>query len=151
MADRITVDEFFEALRAQNISPLVDTPEVRANVSSRVRTLCAAYPIQGRWPVLDLESAYEQTLNELPNLPDLARAGYMGTVKLRGFDATYALDEWFDDFSSQWALTDTSQIRAAMLQLLPPDNAWASPALWQAYKAATRPSPKSLLRRLLGG
>jgi hypothetical protein len=94
MADRLTVQQFFEALRAQNITPLVDTPAVRASVDSRVRVLCVDYPIQDRWPVLDLETAYEQTLNDLPNLLDLARDGYLGTVKLRDFDETYAMDEW---------------------------------------------------------
>jgi hypothetical protein len=29
------------------------------------------YPIQDRWPVLDLEVAYEQTLNDLPKRGEL--------------------------------------------------------------------------------
>ncbi|AUT76507.1 hypothetical protein [Paraburkholderia hospita] len=93
MADRLTVQEFFDALRAQKISPLIDTPAVRVSVDTRVRALCASYPIQEHWPVLDLESAYQQALNELPNVQDLVRDGYTGTVNLRGYDGTYTMDE----------------------------------------------------------
>jgi hypothetical protein len=149
MADRLTIEEFFEALNAQKITPLVDTPEVKASVSSRVRVLCAGYAIQDRWPILDLETAYEQTLNELPNVLDLSRAGYRGTIKLRDFDESYSLDEWFGDFAQQWSLTDSPHIRNAMLHSLPPGETWKSPALWKAYRTASRPAPKSLLRRLL--
>ncbi|MEW9584700.1 hypothetical protein [Paraburkholderia sp. DGU8] len=67
MADRLTVQQFLDALRAQSITPLVDTPAVRASVDNRARVFCVGYPIQDRWPVLDLEAAYEQTLNDLPN------------------------------------------------------------------------------------
>ena len=148
MADRLTVQQFFDALRAQNITPLADTPAVRASVDNRVRNLCTGYPIQGRWPVLDLESV---TLNDLPNLLDLARDDYLGTVNLRDFDETYAMNEWFDDFRQQWGLTDLPRIRAVMLELLPAGRTWKSPELWAAYKKAARAPRGSLLRRLLGG
>jgi hypothetical protein len=92
MADRLTIQEFFEAPREQEISPLVDTAAVRAGVDEWVRALSASYPIQERWPVLDLESAYQQVLNELPNVLDLVREGYTGTVNLRGYDNTYTMD-----------------------------------------------------------
>jgi hypothetical protein len=36
----LTVPQFFDALRAQSITPLVDTPAMRACVDSRVRVLC---------------------------------------------------------------------------------------------------------------
>ncbi|MPW22404.1 hypothetical protein GCT13_37655 [Paraburkholderia sp. CNPSo 3157] len=151
MADRLTVQEFFAALREQKINPRVDTPAVRASVDARVRALCASYPIQERWPVLDLESAYQQTLNELPNVMDLVRDGYTGTVNLRGYDDTYTMDEWFGDFAEQWALCDAPHIRAAMLELLPRASTWPSPRLWEAYKNATRAPRGSWLRRLIGG
>jgi hypothetical protein len=86
MAGRMTVQEVSEALRAQKINPLVDTQAVRASVDVRVRALCASYPIQERCPVLDLESAYQRTLNELLNVPDLVSDGYTGIVNLRGYD-----------------------------------------------------------------
>ena len=151
MADRLTVQEFFDALRAQKISPLVDTPAVRASVDARVRALCASYPIQERWPVLDLESAYQQTLNELPNVEDLVRDGYTGTINLHGFDDTYTMDEWFGDFGGQWVLNDTPHVRATMLELLPPASTWLSPTLWLAYKNAARATRGSWLRPLIGG
>ncbi|NPT54591.1 hypothetical protein [Paraburkholderia elongata] len=132
MADRLTVQEFFDALQAQKISPLVDTPAVRASVDARVRALCAGYPIQERWPVLDLESAYQQTLNELSDVLDLVRDGYTGTVNLRGYDDTYTMDEWFGDFTGQWVLNDTPHIRATMLEQLPAGRTWKSPQLWGA-------------------
>jgi hypothetical protein len=150
MADRLTVQEFFEALRAQKIRPLVDTQAVRVSIDARVRVLCASYPIQGRWPVLDLESAYQQTLNELPNVLDLVRDGYRGTVNLQGYDNTYTMDEWFGDFAEQWALNDMPHIRAAMLELLPPTATWLSPTLWLAYKNVSRAPRGSWLRRLIG-
>jgi hypothetical protein len=100
--------------------------------------------------VLDLESAYQQTLNELPNVLDLVRAGYTGTVNLRGYDDSYTMDEWFGDFAEQWALNDTPPIRATMLELLPPASTWQSPRLWDAYKSATRAPHGSWLRRLIG-
>jgi hypothetical protein len=150
MADRLTVQEFFEALREQKISPLVDTPAVRTSVDAQVRALCASYPIQERWPVLDLESAYQQTLNELPNVLDLVRDGYTGTVNLRGYDDTYTMDEWFGDFAEQWVLRDTPHVRATMLELLPAASTWQSPRLWEAYKNATRTPRGSWLRRLIG-
>ena len=150
MADRLTVQEFFEALGEQKISPLVDTPAVRAGVDTRVRALCASYPIQRRWPVLDLECAYQQVLNELPNVLDLVSDGYTGTVNLRGYDGTYTMDEWFGDFAEQWALNDMPHIRAAMLELLPPTTTWLSPTLWQAYKNVNRAPRGSRLRRLIG-
>jgi hypothetical protein len=111
MADRLTVQQFFDALRAQKISPLVDTPAVRASVDARLRAFRASYPIQERWPVLDLESAYQQTLNELPDVQDLVRDGYTGTVNLRGYDDTCTMDEWFGDFVARWVLNDTPHIR----------------------------------------
>jgi hypothetical protein len=151
MADRLTVQDFFDALRAQKISPLVDTTAVRASVDGRVRALCASYPVQERWPVLDLECAYQQVLNELPNVLDLVRDGYTGTVNLRGYDSTYTMDEWFGDFAEQWALNDTPHIRAAMVELLPPTSTWLSPTLWLAYKNATRAPRGSWLRRMIGG
>jgi hypothetical protein len=150
MADRLTVQEFFEALREQKISPLVDTPAVRASVDARVRALCASYPIQERWPVLDLESAYQQTLNELPNVQDLVIDGYSGTVNLRGYDDTYTMDEWFGDFAGQWVLNDTPLIRATMLEQLTAGRTWKSPQLWAVYKNATRAPRGSWLRRLIG-
>ncbi|WP_152038211.1 hypothetical protein [Paraburkholderia hospita] len=64
-----------------------------------MRALCASYPIQERRPVLDLESAYQHALNELPDVQDLVRDGYTGTVNLRGYDDTYTMDEWFGDFT----------------------------------------------------
>ena len=100
--------------------------------------------------MLDLESAYQQTLNELPNVLDLARDGYTGTVNLRGYDNTYTMDEWFGDFAEQWALNDMPHIRAAMLELLPATSTWPSPRLWAAYKHATRAPRGSWLRRLIG-
>jgi hypothetical protein len=150
MADRLTVQEFFDALRAQKISPLVDTPAVRASVGARVRALCASYPIQERWPVLDLEDAYQQSLNELPNVHDPVRDGHTGTVNLRGYDDTYTMHEWFGDFAGQWVLNDTPHIRATMLEQLPAGRAWKSPQLWTAYKNATRAPRGSSLRRLIG-
>jgi hypothetical protein len=150
MADRLTVQEFFEALCEQKISPLVDTPAVRASVDARVRALCASYPVQERWPVLDLESAYQQTLNELPNVQDLVSDGYTGTVNLRGYDNTYTMDEWFGDFAGQWVLNDTPPVRATMLEQLPAGRTWKSPELWDAYKKASRATRDSWLRRLMG-
>ena len=149
-ADRLTVQEFFEALGEQKISPLVDTPAVRSRVDTRVRALCASYPIQRRWPVLDLECAYQQVLNELPNVLDLVSDGYTGTVNLRGYNSTYTMDEWFGDFAEQWALNDTPHIRAAMLELLPAATTWPSHTLWQAYKNLSRAPRGSWLRRLIG-
>ncbi|EUC12462.1 hypothetical protein [Paraburkholderia hospita] len=150
MADRLTVQEFFDALRAQKISSLIDTPAMRVSVDRRVRALCASYPIQERWPVLDLESAYQQALNELPNVQDLVRDGYTGTVNLRGYDGTYTMDEWFGDFAGQWVLNDTPHIRATMLEQLSAGRTWKSPELWDAYKKAIRTSRDSWLRRLMG-
>jgi hypothetical protein len=150
MADRLTVQEFFDALRAQKITPLVDTPEARASVDARVRAFCASYPIQERWPVLDLESAYQQTLNELPDVQDLVRDGYTGTVNLRGYDDTYTMDEWFGDFAEQWALNDVPHIRATMHEQLPAGRTWKSSELWDAYKKATRAPRGSWLHRLIG-
>ncbi|AXF05550.1 hypothetical protein [Paraburkholderia hospita] len=120
------------------------------SVDTRVRALCASYPIQERWPVLDLESAYQQALNELPNVHDLVRDGYTGTVNLRGYDDTYTMDEWFGDFAGQWVLNDTPHIRATMLEQLSAGRTWKSPELWDAYKKTTRTARDSWLRRLMG-
>jgi hypothetical protein len=101
--------------------------------------------------VLDLESAYQQTLNELPNVLDLVSDGYTGTVNLQGYDNTYTMDEWFGDFAEQWSLNDIPHIRAAMLELLPlGSSTWPSPKLWDAYRNAGRAPRGSWLRRLIG-
>jgi hypothetical protein len=103
---------------------------VRASVDARVRVCCAqAIPSRG-WPVLDLESAYQQTLDELPDVLDPVSDGYRGTVNLQGYDNTYTMDEWFGDFAEQWALNDMLHIRAAMLELLPTTTTWLSATLW---------------------
>lgn len=140
---RVTIQEFFDALREQKISPLVDTQAVRAGVDARVRALCVSYPIPGRWPVLDLESAYQQTLNELPNVPDLVSDGYRRTVNLRGYDNIY---RW----SNGLAISPSSgpPISGAMLALLPPASTLSSPRL-RAYKNANRALRGLWLRRLL--
>lgn len=135
MADRLTVDEFFEALRAQGLYPLIDTPRARKVVEAVVRAYGAHYPIQGRWPVLDLESAYEGHLNTQPELAEFCRQGYSGRITLRGFDDTYSLDEWFADFRIPWGLVDTPRVRHEMLGRLPPGPQWKSPLLCAAYEA----------------
>jgi hypothetical protein len=43
MADRLTVQEFFEALREQKISPLVDTTAVRTSVDAFARSVPVPY------------------------------------------------------------------------------------------------------------
>ena len=64
---------------------------------------------------LDLESAYVAYLNAQPDIVVWHRNGYIGTIRIRNFDETYTLDEWFGDFIRQWNLKDTDGIRAAML------------------------------------
>lgn len=131
MVDRLTVDEFFDAMRRQMITPLVDTPTARRAVAGNVRALCSGYKIRDRWPVLDLESAYEGYLNAQDNLLELHSAGYRGTINLRGYDDHYDLDEWFGDFTTQWLLIDTPSVRRRMLSLLGPGSRWRSPQLYE--------------------
>jgi hypothetical protein len=83
---------------------------------------------------------------------DIARDCYLGTVKLRDFDETYAMDEWFDDSGSNGG----SRIYRASAQRCwncsqQAGRTWKSPELWAAYKKATRTSRGSLLGRLLRG
>jgi hypothetical protein len=146
MATRLTVDEFFDALHAQGIQPLIDTPASREVVTVLVKQLCTHYPIQGRWPVLDLETAYEGMLNSRSDLLDLWKQGYKGTINLSGYDQTYSLDEWFDDFRRAYKLEDTTRVRATMQGKLPPGTSWAASSLYQAYKHATRPTMGRVLR-----
>jgi hypothetical protein len=134
MTTRLTVDQFFDAIRERGVYPLVDTAEARAIVQRNVKALCSEYPIKDRWPVLDLESAYEAFLNAQPNLLEWHRNGYRGTIRAGDFDDTYTLDEWFGDFTRQWSLRDTPDVRAAMLALLPRGGTWRSPELYAAHK-----------------
>src|SRR3989304_5539730 len=86
MVDRLTVDEFFDAMREQHVYPLIDTPTARRVVQAVVRAYGADYPIKDRWPVLDLESAYEGHVNAHENLLEFHKNGYNGTIHLQGFD-----------------------------------------------------------------
>jgi hypothetical protein len=150
MVDRLTVDEFFEALRSQNVYPLVDTPSTRKIVQAVAKAYGSEYPIKDRWPVLDLESAYEGHLNAHANLLEFHKNGYSGTINLRGFDDQYTLDEWFDDFRSRWSLVDTSSTRQKMLAALPVGKKWQSPQLYEAHNAALKGTLKGLIRRIQG-
>ena len=145
MVTRLTVDEFFDALAKQRAYPLVDTPRVREIVARTTRALCADYPIKDRWPVLDLESAYEGYLNGQPELVEWHRNGYNGTVKAGTFANTYDLNEWFDDFRVQWNLVDTPEVRNKMLSLLPHARTWRSPSLYEAHQRAVKGTMKGFL------
>jgi len=148
MVARLTVDQFFDALCDHRAYPLIDTPRVRDIVGKNVRALCADYPIKDRWPLLDLESAYVAYLNAQPDIVVWHRNGYIGTIRIRNFDETYTLDEWFGDFTRQWNLKDTDGIRAAMLALLPPGRAWRSPVIFAAHKKAVESTTSKLARWL---
>ena len=148
MADRLTVEEFFDVMRVQQIYPLLDTKPVREIVERNVRALCPGYPIKNRWPVLDLESAYEGYLNGQPELVRWHKNGYSGTVNIKGFDNTYEIDEWFNDFRIQWSLVDTPSVQRKMIGLLPTGSKWSSPALYKAHKEATMFTIGGLLHRL---
>ena len=70
MVDRLTVDEFFDALHEQRVYPLLDTPQARKVVQAIARAYGSEYSIKDRWPVLDLESAYEGHINvSVPESP----------------------------------------------------------------------------------
>jgi hypothetical protein len=148
MVDRLTVDEFFDALRDQRVYPLVDTPTARKVVQAVARAYGSDYPIKDRWPVLDLESAYEGHVNAHVNLIEFHKNGYSGTVSLRGFDERYTLDEWFDDFRSQWALVDDQHTRQKMLRLLPTGDKWLSSELYGAHENSVKGTLKGLVRKL---
>lgn len=148
MVDRLTIEEFFDAMHSQGVYPLLDTDRVRKAVQAMVRVYCADYPIKDRWPVLDLESAYEGHVNAQPDLIDFHRNGYNGVIHLRGFDETYRLDEWFDDFRIVWRLIDTHEVRTKMASKLPPGTKWKSPVLYAAHDQATKFSLPGLLRRV---
>lgn len=151
MVTRLTVDEFFEALHERNVYPLVDSSEIRENVEQRVRRLCVNYPIKDRWPVLDLESAYEGYLNaQSERLLEWHRNGYGGTISAGKFNNVYTLDEWFGDFTQSWNLDDNTEVRAKMLALLPQGNSWKSPELFAAHCEATKYAWKNFLLRLFG-
>ena len=150
MVTRITVDEFFAAMKKAGAYPLLDTPDVRTAVEKNVRALCAEYPIKDRWPVLDLESAYEGYLNAQPPLFEWHKNGYDGTVHAGPRDSKYALDEWFGDFSVQWQLKNTPEVRAKMLELLSRGEAWLSPELYAAHKKAVSATRHWAVKWLLG-
>lgn len=150
MVARLTVDEFFDALHNKQVYPLVDTPKVRMIVEKTVRAICADYPVKDRWPVLDLESAYESYLNAQPTLVDWHQNGYKGTVQAGSFDDRYTLDEWFGDFTKQWNLKDTSEVRAVMLARLPDGVTWRSPDLYSAHECAIKEVRPRLMKWLLG-
>lgn len=146
MVDRLTIDEFFNALHAQGIYPLIDTPDARKVVNAVVRAYGANYPIKDRWPVLDLESAYEGHVNAQSKLSEFCRNGYKGTINLHGFDDTYSMDEWFDDFRIQWRLIDTPAVRRKMLECMPQGPRWESPVLYAAHETSVKGSLRGLLR-----
>lgn len=149
MADRLTVPEFFAALRSQGVQPLIDTPEVRKRVLANVQSLTAHYPIKDRWPVLDLESSYERILNNSPALLNFVTSYcYRGFIKLHGFDETYSMDEWFGDFTVEYRLNDTSEIRMRMQAVLGPGNSWPASGLYQAYQEATKFRAVNLLKSI---
>lgn len=148
VVDRLTVDELFEALHAQRIYPLIDSPAARKVVQAVARAYGAEYRIKDRWPVLDLESAYEGHLNAHTDTVEFHRNGYDGTIRLQGFDDRYTMDEWFDDFRSQWSLIDTSDTRRSMLSHLPPGDMWKSAQLYEAHESAVRGTLRGLARRL---
>lgn len=150
MVTRLTVDEFFDALKKRRAYPLVDTPRTREIVAKTVRALCTNYPIKDRWPVLDLESAYEGYLNAQPELVEWHKNGYDGTVRAGLFDNKYTLDEWFGDFKVQWRLADTPEVRSHMLASLPRDSSWVSPKLYEAHKNAVSAGTAGFFRRLFG-
>ncbi len=150
MVTRLTIDEFFEALKKRRAYPLVDTPRTREIVGKTVRALCADYPIKDRWPVLDLESAYEGYLNAQPEIVKWHEGGYNGTVRAGSFDEKYTLDEWFGDFTKQWQLKNTSEVRNAMLKALPDESSWRSPDLYKAHKEAVEATAKGFFKRLFG-
>ena len=151
MAARITLDEFFSALRRQGGSPVIDTQLVRMVLLRKLEQIGRNYPVKFTWPVADIEFAYEQFLNNSRDQLQRTREfGYLGTVNLKAYDETYTLDEWFDDFRIEYALTDTPEVRQKMTSLLPPGNSWPPARLYQSHKAVTQPLPHSLRERLLG-
>ena len=148
MVARLTVDEFFTAMREQGVYPLVDTLTARKVVHAVARAYGSEYPIKDRWPILDLESAYEGHLNGHADIIEFHRNGYSGTVNLRGFDDRYTMDEWFNDFRSQWSLIDDHRTRQDMLARLPPGDRWRSSELYEAHESAVRKTLKGVVRRL---
>lgn len=70
-------------------------------------------------------------------------------MNLRGYDETYTLDEWFDDFRIEYKLVDTPEIRAKILMHLSPKSSWEPRDIYQANKKATE-QPKSFISKLLG-
>ena len=149
MTDRLTVDEFFSVLLSQDRQPRIDTPESREKVLEHVRSLGRHYAVQDRWPILDLESAYERYLNNRSDLAVLVRKyGYRGVINLRGFDETYSMDEWFVDFTAQYRLNDSIDVREKMYRLLPPGGKWPAARLNQAYESATKVTIASFFKAL---
>ncbi len=147
MTNRLTIDEFFTALKLQNKSPCIDTVESRQAVERKVTSLTKYYPIKDRWPVLDLESAYESYLNNRTDLMRLVNEyGYSGVVNLEGYDERYTIDEWFGDFLIQYKLKDTSDVRTKMIKELSNDEKWNAGDLYQAYQKAVRFSLINLIK-----
>lgn len=151
MAARISLDEFFEGLRAQGGYPVIDSVEVREAMLRKLDHIARHYPNKSSWPVADIELAYEQYLNNSQDLAKYVREfSYLGTVNLRGYDETYSMNEWFDDFRIEYKLVDTPEVRKQMLFYLPGGETWPPSKLYQAHAAATAPPKNSFLRRLFG-
>lgn len=149
MTDRLNIEEFFAALKVQGKKPFIDTSEARQQVYENVKSLTIYYPIQDRWPVLDLESAYESYLNHRPDLATLVRIyGYKGVVNLDGFDEKYTMHEWFGDFIVQYGLKDTFSIRKQMLEKLPAGSKWEASDLYEAYEKSTKLTITNLFKAI---
>lgn len=134
MASRISLDDFFLALRKHGGYPVVDSPEIRAILLKKLAQISQNYPIKSAWPVADVEFAYEQYLNNSPDqIIHTREYRYMGTVNLKGFNRAYSLDEWFDDFRLEYKLKDDHVMRQRMLDLLPQGSEWPPSLLYQAY------------------
>ena len=155
MADRLTVQRFLtHSGRRKSVRSLIRQRCARA-LTRGCERFVPAIPSwsAGRsstWKAPISRRSTNCRTAELPNVQDLVRDGYTGTVNPRGYDDTYTMDEWFGDFAGQWVLNDTPHIRATMLEQLSAGRAWKSPELWNAYKKATRTSRDSWLRRLMG-
>ena len=152
MVARISLDVFFDSLRKQGGYPIVDTLDVRAELSQNLAKIATHYPIKSVWPVADIEFAYERHLNNSPDQMRHTREyGYMGTVNLRGYDRNYSINEWFDDFRVEYQLADTSEVREKLLKALDPDFvSWPPGRLYVTYTEATKRESTSKIRRFFG-
>ena len=135
MTDRLTIAEFFSALKDQEKKPYIDNAESRKAVEWNVKSFAKFYPIKDRWPILDLESAYESYLNNRHDLKSLVSTyGYNGIINLDGYDERYSIEEWFGDFTIQYKLKDTPSIRERMRKIPCSGDKWRAPDIDEAYQ-----------------